>query len=174
MWPVMAARSDPQMPASRGRSRTQSGPGRAGSGRSPRLSIESEEVATSALPPAARTRAKEGIERTYWSASIPPPPDAGSCVAIPREGGGPQPAAEAKERVAPGGAHQAMRDDAAPGPTTQASASIGGADAAARGAAGCSSLAADVLLELGRAGVGHRQPPVAGRHPPALYTPAAL
>src|SRR5256712_8875826 len=82
MCPLMAARSDPQIPLTLGITRTQSRAGIAGSGTSPSLSIERALVATSGRPPAAFTTAKAGMERTYWSASTflsrpppsPPPP----------------------------------------------------------------------------------------------------
>src|SRR2546421_7876900 len=68
--PLMAARSEPQMPLTLGITRTQSRAGRAGSGTSPSFSIDSALVATSGRPPAAFTTAKAGIERTYCSASV--------------------------------------------------------------------------------------------------------
>src|SRR5256885_12713838 len=77
MWPPIAARSEPQMPARFGMTRTQSGAGRVGSGTSPSFSIERALVATSGRPPAALTTAKAGMERTYWRANMlsrPPPP----------------------------------------------------------------------------------------------------
>src|SRR6058998_3643899 len=77
----MAARSEPQMPLSDGITRTQFEAGRTGSGTSPSLSIDSDEVATSGRPPAARTSANDGIERTYWIASVALPRD------IPASGG---------------------------------------------------------------------------------------
>src|SRR5207237_9030349 len=73
MWPLMAARSEPQMPLILGMTRTQSRPGSPGSGTSPSLSIERALVATSARPPAAFTTAKAGMERTYVSASTDTP-----------------------------------------------------------------------------------------------------
>src|SRR6266446_5859893 len=69
MWPLIAARSEPQMPLTLGITRTQSRAGRTGSGTSPSFSIDSALVATSGRPPAAFTTAKAGTERTYWRAN---------------------------------------------------------------------------------------------------------
>src|SRR2546421_5610361 len=66
------------MPLRLGRTRSQPGPGSSGSSTSPRWSIARSLVATRGSPPAARTSAYAGTERTYWIASIsgPLPPDA--------------------------------------------------------------------------------------------------
>ncbi len=64
MWPLIAARSEPQIPARFGMTRTQSLAGSVGSGTSPSFNIDSALVATSGRPPAALTTAKAGIDLT--------------------------------------------------------------------------------------------------------------
>ncbi len=59
----MAARSEPHMPDNDGITRIQPAAGSSGSGTSPRCSIDRAEVATSGLPPDARTNANAGTDR---------------------------------------------------------------------------------------------------------------
>src|SRR5438093_13597481 len=125
MWPLIAARSEPQMPLRLGITRTQSRAGSAGSGTSPSFSIDRALVATSGRPPEALTIAKAGIDLLYVSASTLPP----------------------TRRFAP---------------TSPASGEVNFASSAY-----CFPV-------FRRAGVGHRQAPVARRHPPPLDAPAAL
>jgi hypothetical protein len=64
VFPSTVARSDPQMPASRGRTRTQPGPGSSGGSTSARRSGPTVAPRPGASAPTTRAAAKRGSERS--------------------------------------------------------------------------------------------------------------